>query len=85
MAGCIGDKLEASPFGQGSTRFYTRPSTNGYSVEGVSVLGGVYSGSTDTPILVDINGQGEGKTHVQVWTNLVMGSEKVVTLVRGCF
>ena len=84
LAGCVGDKLEASSLGSAGTRFSSRPTTNGFSISGVDTPGGIYSGSTDTPILVDITRRDDGKTRIQVWTNLVMGTAQMISLVRGC-
>ena len=85
MAGCVGDKLEANA-GDPNTRYSTRPTTNGFSVEGVSNMGGIYSGSTDTPVLVDITRQNDGKTLIQLWSNYPFpaGTRNVVSLVKAC-
>jgi len=84
LAGCVGDKLEVFFGRDGNTRISTRPMTNGFSVEGTGTVGGW--GGTDTPVLVDITRQDDGKTHVQAWDNLLSGSggAALATLVRGC-
>jgi hypothetical protein len=52
VAGCIGDKLEASSLA-GQTRFSTRPTGNGgYSISGDQQ--GPYGSGTDTIVLVDL-------------------------------
>ena len=86
LAGCVGDKLEASDLSSSTTRFSTRPTTNGFSVEATSTMGGIYSGSTDTPVIVDITRQDDGKTHVQLWSNFPFpaGTRNVISIVGGC-
>lgn len=82
-AGCIGDKLEASPMAS-RVRLSTRPTSTGYSISAAQSLPGLYgAGGTDTIILIDISANA-GKTRVQLFTHFLTGDGGVSTLVRGC-
>jgi hypothetical protein len=82
LAGCIGDKFEASPAAS-RVRFSTRPTMNGYSISGDQTLPGLFAGGTDTIILVDIT-KLDSTTRIQVWTHILMGTSPLIAVVRTC-
>lgn len=82
VAGCIGDKLEASPITSRAS-LSTRPTVNGYNISVNQTLPLTYGGGADTVILVDIN-KVEAGTHVQVFTHFLTGDGGMPALVKGC-
>lgn len=78
VAGCIGDKLEASPIMSRGT-LSSRPTTNGYSISEVETL----SGGTDTVILVDLT-KADAGTRVELYTHFMTGNGGIPALIRGC-
>ena len=87
VAGCVGDKLEASPVArQGGllpgAALSSRPTANGYSIS-VTQTGGF--GGTDTIILVDISKVDNQNTRVQLFTHFLFGGDGGMSpLVRAC-
>lgn len=87
LAGCIGDKLEASSVASqnGQGRLSSRPTADGYSISEDQSLSGLYGSGTDTYVLVDLH-RDAGKTHVQLYTHFMFpaGGRQISELVRGC-
>jgi hypothetical protein len=87
LSGCIGDKFEAyTGNGDPNIRYYTRPTSNGFSIAGESHTGGLYGEGTDTPVLVDLSKTDDGKVRVQLWSNYPFpaGTRNMLALVRAC-
>lgn len=83
VAGCVGDKFESAFTGFGTTvKFSTRPTSNGYSISG-DEAGPMLFGGTDTILLVDI-AKLESNTRVQLFTHIIAGQGKWISLVKGC-
>lgn len=85
VAGCIGDKLEASPVASqnGQATLSSRPTTNGYSISEVQTAGGLYGASSDTIVLVDITKVDTG-SRVQLFTHFMTGNGGMPALIKPC-
>jgi hypothetical protein len=82
LAGCIGDRFESSPAAS-RVRFSTRPTMNGFSISGDQSLPGLFTGGTDTIILVDIT-KHDTATRIRVWTHILVGTSPLIAVVRTC-
>lgn len=78
VAGCVGDKLEASPVAS-QGRLSSRPTANGFSI---TESQGLATGD-DTIVLVDIS-RIDSKTRVQLFTHFLTGDGGMSVLIRGC-
>ena len=78
VAGCIGDKLEASPVAS-QGRLSSRPTANCYSISENQAL----TAGDDTIVLVDIAKTDNG-SRVQLFTHFLAGNGGIPAIIRGC-